>query len=143
MDLLTKVEFSRRGFSGTFITQHVLNSILRTYKLPPLIVPHYDVFSAISQKINALATRTISQARDVFDLYILSTQYNPDEGGEVDIENNKLKKAINNIYDISFMRFRDTVLAYLSIEDQTVYNLPTKWDEIRLKVVDFINEFNR
>lgn len=143
LDLFTKIEFSRRGFKGNVIIQSVSNSILRIYKLLPLIVPHYDISSAIDQKINALALRAITQARDVFDLYILSSQYNPDEERKLEIKKNKLTKAINNIYDISFVRFRDTVLAYLSIEDQTVYNSSAQWDEIRLKVVDFIEQFKK
>ena len=142
-DFLTKVEFSRRGFGGGVLVEPVSNSILRTYKFPPLIVPHYSIVSAISQKICALATRTICQARDVFDLYLLSTQYNPGEGEELGIGDAKLQTAISNVYDISFARFRDTVLAYLSVEDQAVYGSSGQWDEIRLKVADFIKEFNK
>jgi len=39
------------------------DSIMRVYKLSPVLVPHYDVRSAIAQKINALAGRTAVQAR--------------------------------------------------------------------------------
>lgn len=143
LDLFTKIEFSRRGYKGNVIIQSISNSILRIYKLLPLIVPHYDISSAIDQKINALALRAITQARDVFDLYILSSQYNPDEERKLEIKKNKLTTAVNNTYDISFVRFRDTVLAYLSIEDQTVYNSSAQWDEIRLKVIDFIEQFRK
>jgi len=142
-DLLTKVEFSRRGFSDEISVASVSKSILRAYRLPPLIVPHYNIRSAIRQKVSALATRTISQARDVFDLYLLSTQYDPEDRKPLDIEDNELHTAISNVYDISFTRFRDTVLAFLSAEDQIAADSPTHWDEIRLKVVDFINELRK
>ncbi|MCX5643056.1 MAG: nucleotidyl transferase AbiEii/AbiGii toxin family protein [Candidatus Omnitrophica bacterium] len=50
-DLFTKVEFSRRGIKGNVFVEPVSNIILREYKLPPLMVSHYDISSAIKQKI--------------------------------------------------------------------------------------------
>ena len=141
LDLFTKIEFSRRGFEGKVIVQTVPNTVLRYYKLPPFVVPHYDIFAAVRQKISALASRTITQARDVFDLYLLSSQYAPDKERQEEIENDMLALAVTNTYDIGFNRFRDTVLAYLSVEDQLAYNSSERWDEIRLKVVGFIEEF--
>src|ERR1700690_318237 len=38
---------------------------------PPLLLPSYTRPAAIRQKINALASRTHVQARDVFDLFVL------------------------------------------------------------------------
>ena len=140
-DLFTKIEFLRRGFEGKVIVQTVPNTVLRYYTLPPFVVPHYDIFAAVHQKISALASRTITQARDVFDLYMLSSQYAPDKERQEEIEKDMLALAVTNTYDIGFNRFRDTVLAYLSVEDQLVYNSSERWDEIRLKVVDFIEEF--
>lgn len=140
IDLFTKVEFSRRGFDTDIVVDQVSDPVLRTYKLPPFIVPHYGVMSAISQKISALATRTVSQARDVFDLFELSTQYNPSDARALDIKDVELSAAVKSVYDMSFERFRDTVVAYLSVEDQSDYNSPERWDDIRLKVIDFINE---
>ena len=137
-DLFTKVEFSRRGFKGEVIVQPVSNLILREYKLPPLLVPHYNIQSAATQKIEALATRSVIQARDIFDLYILSSQFEPDKTKEVKASNTHFKKAYENILEVSFEQFRDTVLSYLSPEDQSVYNSSASWDEIKLKAVNFI-----
>ena len=139
-DFLTKIEFSRRGFDKDIRVDQVSDPILRAYKLPPLIVPHYGIASAISQKIDALASRVVSQARDVFDLYQLSTQYDASEKKALDIGETGSRAAVSNVYDISFARFRDTVLAYLSAEDQPVYDSPERWDDIRVRVVDFIKE---
>ena len=71
-DLFTKIEFSRRGFRGEIFIEPVPEYILREYKIPPVIVPHYGIFSTIIQKIEAIAKRNIVQARDIFDLYILT-----------------------------------------------------------------------
>ncbi|MBL7196649.1 MAG: nucleotidyl transferase AbiEii/AbiGii toxin family protein [Candidatus Omnitrophica bacterium] len=142
-DLFTKIEFSRRGFKGEVVVQVVSDTILRVYKLPPLLVPHYDIQSTIMQKIAALATRSVIQARDIFDLYILSSQYKPFKIKETKISGAKLTKAYENVFEISFEQFRDTVSSYLSLEDQTVYNSSSLWDEIKLKVVNFIDELRR
>ncbi|MDP2929808.1 MAG: nucleotidyl transferase AbiEii/AbiGii toxin family protein [Candidatus Omnitrophota bacterium] len=139
-DLFTKVEFSRRGFLGNPVVGMVEDSILRTYKLAPLLVPHYDGYSAVAQKFGALAARTVVQARDIFDLYILSSQH--DIGGRrIDnIEPEIFQKAYERIFEVEFEQFRDTVVSYLSGEDQMVYNKPKSWEEIRLKVANFIEK---
>lgn len=139
-DLFTKVEFSRRGFKGDVIVQPVLDHILRSYKLSPLLVPHYDIRSTVAQKIEALATRSVIQARDIFDLYILSSQYETTRGIPYIMSPAKLKSAYENLFEISFAQFKDTVITYLSEEDQGLYDSSSAWDDIQLKVSNFINE---
>lgn len=142
-DLFTKVEFSRRGLKGKIIVQPVSDIILRSYKMPPLLVAHYDLNSAIIQKIEALITRSIIQARDVFDVFILSSQYRLEDGKIKTMDKDKLIKAQDNVWEISFTQFRDTVLSYLAAEDQAAYNRAESWDEVKLKVVNFIEELKR
>ena len=142
-DLFTKVEFSCRGFKGKVIVQPISNLVLRVYKLPPLLVAHYDIQSAIMQKIRALAMRSVIQARDIFDLYILSSQFKPIKTEKVKIKGAKLTKAYENVFEVGFEQFRDTVIFYLSPEDQAVYNSPSLWDEIKLKTANFIDELRR
>lgn len=139
-DFFTKIEFSRRGFSGKVIIQPVEDSILRIYKSPPLMVPHYDLPSAVAQKIKALSMRAIIQARDVFDLYILTSQYQVSKDKSIKLEKEKIKTAYNNIFEVSFEQFRDAVLVYLSEEDKSIYSLKSVWDEIKLKVAGFIEQ---
>lgn len=143
-DLFTKVEFSRRHRNeGKVSVQPVSDTVLRSYKLPPLLIPHYDIESAVIQKIRALSDRAVLQARDIFDLYVLSSQYKPVKTGEAKIDNEILSKAREGILEISFEQFRDAVVSYLSLEDQAVYSNPSSWDEIKLKVLNFIDEYTR
>lgn len=142
-DLFTKIEFSRRGFKGKSIVQPMSTSISRLYEIPPLVIPHYDLQSATIHKIEALSARMAIQARDIFDLYILSSQYKFLKKEEIKIDKAHFKKAYENVFEVGFEQFRDTVISYLSIEDQTVYNLPSLWDEIKLKVVNFIEEIRK
>ena len=39
--------------------------------------------------------------------------------------------------------FKDTVVSYLSDEDQRVYGAASCWEEIKLKVVNFIEELSK
>lgn len=137
-DLFTKIEFSRRGFKGNAIVEPVLDNILRPYKMPPFLVSHYDINSTIRQKIEALAGRSIIQTRDVFDLYMLSSQY---KSAEIDIiDKSSLTRAHDNIFEISFEQFRDSVLSYLNPEDRISYETADSWDAVKLKTANFIAE---
>jgi len=139
-DLFTKIEFSRRGFTGTVVIDAVDDAVLREYKLPPILVPHYNGNSAAAQKILALAGRTSVQARDIFDLYILSSQYDANDKHIGGIKADLLSKAHERIFEVGFGQFRDTVISYLSVEDRKLYNRPKSWEEIQLKTAGFIEE---
>jgi len=139
-DLFTKVEFSRRGFSGRAIVQAVPDIILREYKLPPLLVSHYGVRSAVKQKVAAVAGWPAVQARDVFDLYILSPQWKSSPEENNGLSESELTKARQNIFAVGFEQFRDTVIPYLSFEEQSVYDRASAWDEVRLKADNFLQE---
>ncbi len=140
-DLFTKIEFSRRGLKGTAIVEPVATPILRSYKMAPLLVPHYDANSAVIQKIHAMAQRSVLQARDIFDLFWLSSQC---DGTAWERFSGKivLKTAHDNIFQVGFTQFRDTVVAYLGDEDKKAYSSPEVWDEIKLKTAHFLEELN-
>ncbi|MFC1646614.1 nucleotidyl transferase AbiEii/AbiGii toxin family protein [Candidatus Omnitrophota bacterium] len=141
-DLFTKIEFSRRGLKGEIVVEPVLDEIARAYKVPPLLIPHYSISSAIEQKVEALSARAVTQARDIFDLYTLSSQYKPTKESPARIPSSKLKKICERVFDINFDMFRDAVVAYLSIEDQNTYSNSDVWDEVKLKVVHFLEELS-
>ena len=139
-DLFTKIEFSRRGIKGKVVVQSVSTPILRVYKVSPLLIPHYAVQAAIIQKIDAIVTRSIIQPRDIFDLYVLIPQYNPDDTEGMKINRAKLNLAYDNVFEVEFKQFRDTVIPYLPPDDQSFYNSATSWDEIKFRVANFIEE---
>jgi len=143
-DLFTKIEFSRRGMKKGVVTESISDSILRSYKLIPLLIPHYNIQSTIMQKINAIASRPVIQARDIFDLYILNSQYIDTEKAEFEIiKKDKLEKAYSSIFTVTFGQFRDSVVPYLPQEEQSTYNTDPSWDEIRLKAANLIEGFGR
>jgi len=60
------------------------------------------------------------------------------ESKEIKINGAKLMKANDNLLEVGFEQFRDTVISYLSTEDQQVYSSANIWDEIKLRVSNFI-----
>jgi len=139
-DYFTKVEFSRRGFQGAPLAEPVPAAVLRPYAMAPLVVPHYPAAIAAAQKISAVLCRSVLQARDIFDLYLLSAQVRPGAMKLPLPDKAGLAKVRGNILEPDFEMFRDVVAAYLAPEDRRVYEAPGVWDEIKLKAAAFVEE---
>jgi len=84
------------------------------------MVNHYDGASALRQKIDALAGRRETQARDVFDLHHLLA------GGAALGASPKredvVSRALANALTVDFGTFKSQVLAYLEPEAQAQYD---------------------
>lgn len=140
-DLFTKVEFSIRGLRDGITASAVPDSMLRDYKLIPIIVPHYNAIAAALQKISALASRLVVQARDIFDLYILNPKLNDSEINSIKApKKEKLERAYENLFSVTFEQFRDSVVSFLSPDEQASYSSSIFWDEIKLKVANLLEE---
>ncbi len=133
LDLFTKIEFSRRGIQDEAKFERVEEGILRNYRLSPVVVQHYTASSAFEQKILALAGRAEVQSRDVYDLYQLLSFLPQDFVSSVSKE--KLQKAIHRTQEISYLDYRESVVAYLTEEDQRALGLEEVWREIQTTVV--------
>jgi hypothetical protein len=138
-DLATKVEYSRRGLGDGIRAESVLAEVMASYRLPPLIVPHYLAYWAALQKVNAISSRTIPQARDVFDLYLLSSRPEVINANiSIGLPPSKVRRARETIYSISYQQYRDTVVNYLSAQDRAAYDSTETWDDIRLQVIEML-----
>ena len=69
--LPTKIEFSRRGLDEGVEFGSLDPAIIARHRLTPFMVSHYGAAAALEQKVRALAHRTETQARDVFDVHHL------------------------------------------------------------------------
>jgi len=141
-DLFSKIEFSRRGFKGRARPEFVSETVLRGYGMSPLIVPHYDLASAILQKIEALATRPETQARDIFDLHALSTLGHGKDVSPL-MPASRIETARERLFEVGYRQYLDTVVAYLSPEDRAIRASPEIWDETRLRVARFLEEVEK
>jgi hypothetical protein len=130
----TKMEFSRRALdAGTAVTP-VESELIRRYRLYPVIVQHYGADAAFLQKIGALALRTETQARDIFDLDLLR---NAGAKPALDQQHHHLlAAAIDNAMTIGFDDFRGQVVAYLEPEHQADFAGRDAWENLQERVVD-------
>lgn len=71
--LPTKVEFSRRQKKDNAILERLDTEIARQYNRLAYRCYHYTGEAMVLQKMRALLGRTVTQARDLFDLHLLHT----------------------------------------------------------------------
>ena len=134
--LPTKIEFSRRRrFGVTVRFEFIAPEIMRLYEMPLLIVTHYSAESAFKQKIDAIISRSETQARDIFDLYLLLTSQ-LEKIPNLERSPGDLNQARDNILSTSFAAFKSKVISYLEPEVQRQYDSADIWDDIRLKLTE-------
>ena len=130
--LPTKIEFSRRALDEGAELTSVEPELIRRYKLYPVLVQRYSASAAFVQKVGALALRTETQARDIFDLKLLLDAGAVPPGVSPDL----LPTAIENAMTISFDDFTGHVVAYLEPEHQADYRERSSFDTLQEQVVD-------
>ena len=99
-----------------------------------MIVQHYGAATAFAQKIAALALRSETQARDIFDLDLLLGAAATAALGED--QRGLLPAAIDNAMTIGFDEFRGQVVAYLEPEHQKDFADLQSWEVLQERVVD-------
>jgi hypothetical protein len=140
-DLATKVEFSRRGLDDGIRAEPISAEVLASYRLPPVIAPHYIAHTAALQKVRAIYSRARPQARDIFDLYLLSSQPEVQQTNlKQGLTANDLQRARDTIYSVTYEQYRDTVVNFLGAEDRAAYDTRQIWDEIRLRALAMVEE---
>jgi len=135
ISLPTKIEFSRRGIHQSVKFEPIDRELIRTYQLPPILASHYTAQSAVSQKVVALSSRNETQARDVFDLYILLHR-NINLALVKKANKKYLSKAIDNAMSLSYDDFSAQVLEYLPETYREQYQSPERWEDILISVVE-------
>ncbi len=128
----TKIEFSRREFDESIAHDAVDAEIIHRYRLYPVLVQHYAVGAALAQKIAALALRSQTQARDIFDLKLLLDAA-PSPALPKRVTN--LSRAIDNAMNIGYDEFAGQVLAYLEPDYQDHYRSRRVWGDLQEYVV--------
>lgn len=139
MPINTKIEFSRRESEETTAFESVDPLLIRKYSLTPFMCMHYTAEAAYRQKLEALITRAVTQARDIFDLHFLLSS-----GVKPSLKNfcykNRLQEAVSNALTVTYEIFKSQVLSYLGSEYQSQYSDPEVWEGMVLKVVEALEE---
>jgi predicted nucleotidyltransferase component of viral defense system len=144
-ELPTKVEFSRRNTpaEAEARTDLVNPEIARRYNRLAYRCRHYAGHAAVAQKVNALAGRAVTQARDAFDLMILHA------GGftrgislQELVSAQKRAQAVDKLQALSFAEYEGQVLEYLEDEARREYGSPRDWTSIQETVLELLQNEN-
>jgi len=136
MPLNTKIEFSRRNEKSQNELGSVTMRICQQYRLAPMRLSHYGINEAILQKVLALAHRSLTQARDIFDLYHL-LHIAPHV--KFSIAKNTKEKAIEALLSIDFTEYKSQVVNFLD-EKQKVFDNRDYWRIITDDVHHYLSE---
>lgn len=141
--LPTKVEFSRRkqGMADDAPLQFIDPEIARRYRKLAYRCRHYPGEVAVAQKIKALAGRTVTQARDVFDLAILFTGgYTPSTTKHSLIPKPQLAQAIDCLMGLTWDDYQGQIVEFLDSESRAEYGTESAWKSLQAIVLDTLAE---
>ena len=95
----------------------------------PALANHYVVTGAVEQKIAALALRSETQARDVFDLDFLFTRY-PKESAAARPSAYELDLARGRMFEVTYNEYRELVVTYLDPAFVAMYQSQAEWERM-------------
>jgi predicted nucleotidyltransferase component of viral defense system len=132
----TKVEFSSRGIeSDDVLYETIPNQIVEPYALRPATVSHYGQTAALEQQIAALALRSETKARDIFDLDLL-LRLRRAGGGPRGLDVSHAAQASRKASEVSYESFRSEVIPFLDPDIAALYEGEENWEVMREGVSD-------
>lgn len=135
----TKIEFSHRPVDPRRVLEAVPERMVAPYALRPPTTLHYTADAAIEQKVAALAHRSETQARDLFDLELLLRQY-PEALTAGAIAPNTLDLAMERAFELPFQAFTDQVVRFLDAGIVELYDNPSAWGRMQAFVAERLME---
>ena len=128
----TKIEFSNRNGERRHTLEAVPARVVAPYGLRPPSVQHYLEGPAAEQKVLALAGRSETQARDIFDLDLLLRR-SPLAAKAVDADTRRA--AAERGLELPYAAFVDQVLPFLDPEIADLYD-DRSWHTMQLFVTE-------
>lgn len=128
----TKIEFSNRNGEHRLALEFVPDRVVAPYALRPPSVQHYLAEPAIEQKVLALAGRSETQARDVFDLDLLLRKAKLAPGA---VSAKKRRAAAERGFELPFEAFEDQIKPFLEPEIVALYDR-SAWEQMQLFVAE-------
>lgn len=132
----TKIEFSHRNGDERHLLEAVPSRVVESYALRAPKVQHYTIDAATEQKVKALAGRSETQARDVFDLDLLLRRQ---PLGSRSVDSQTLRAAAGRAVELPFAAFDDQVLPFLEPEVADLYDAET-WAQMQLFVAEKLEQ---
>ncbi len=139
--LPTKVEFSRRT---TPVDNHVKEmvdpEIARQYHRLSYRCNHYPGEDAVFQKIQALAGRPATQARDVFDLGLLHAGgYASSIKSNKNITKELREKASEALMSLTFDDYKGHVVEFIDTDNREYYDSPSAWEQLQDTILELLD----
>lgn len=140
--LPTKVEFSRRGKTPDNPPLELIDpAIARQYRKLSFRCRHYPGTVAAQQKVQALAGRTETQARDVFDLYLLyAGGYAADIVTAGTLKRQTRQAAVDAALSLSYEDFEGQVVEFLQEPERQEYASPAAWEAMQETVLKVLGD---
>ena len=133
----TKIEFSYRNGDDRFLLEPIASENGEPDALRPPSVQHYVGGAPVEQKVAALADRSETQARDVFDLDLLLRRQPLAAGA---LERTLLARAVDRALELPFAAFRDQVLPFLDPDVTELYAGEESWLQMQTFVAGKLEE---
>jgi predicted nucleotidyltransferase component of viral defense system len=130
----TKLEFSHRGTTGSDILYETIpNRVVDPYAIRPATMSHYGQIAALEQKIAALALRSETKARDIFDLELLlrirrAEVTFPELNGNLAAQ---AAQAAQKAMDVTYSSFRSEVIPFLDPDMTELFDGEDNWNRMR------------
>jgi hypothetical protein len=101
---------------------------------------HYPAPIVWRQKIGAVLSRTTSQARDVFDLYLLLEAGLKSTATLTRDKKPDVVQIKETVLAVDFGQFKSQVVSYLEPDLQPQYDSEETWDAMRWRVIEALGE---
>jgi hypothetical protein len=135
----SKVEFSNRGSTAAPVLEQMDAELARRLGGVAARIKHYLPPDAIEQKIRALADRSATEPRDVFDLDHLFRQY-PDALARSRPDPKKTLAAKERAIGIPYEDYDRLVGDFLEEDFVELYGTEQAWTDMVLRVVEQLEE---
>lgn len=137
----TSIEFSRRNGDTRWQLDAIPEAVVEPYALRPPTTLRYLPAAAIEQKAIALARRSRTQARDVFDLELLFRGH-PDAVVPGAISAGDLKEAVRNCLALEFDAYAAQVVPFLDAAIAASYEGLEVWEQTQLYVAEKLEQLD-
>lgn len=135
--LPTRVEFSRRAEDpGDAAPREDIDpEVARPYRRLPFRCRHYAGSTAVRHKIDALAGRTATQARDVFDLHqLIRGGHFADAVASEILVDAPMAQALDKLGTLTWEDYAGQVVEFLTSEARAEFGTQDAWDAMWARV---------
>ncbi len=133
----TKIEFSRRGIDeAQTVAERVDREVARSHGRTAYEVIHYHGHAAARQKVEALAGRPQTQARDLFDLAWLEARGHVDVALLGDLDPAIVRRASDALSSLGYAEWEGQVLEYLPEDSLADYEARDRFEGIQLAMIE-------